>query len=204
MPVFALRWTASLNKYLINRAVPKNNRAQNRMINIRSFPRPLSQIIKNDMPNRYIFVNANNRSFTTTQSMLKSKDKEKKKQPSKVHVDRNELAQFINLEKLTSNFENAVNDLKANFVKHLTLRSAAGSIEQIPVPFDGQEYLLEELAEISRKPKVVVLNIACFPQAIPDILNAIAKSGLNLNPQQDGTTLFVPIPKLVQKFGCRQ
>ncbi|EDW30208.1 GL22438 [Drosophila persimilis] len=27
-------------------------------------------------------------------------------------------------------------------------------------------------------------------------MRAIAKSGMNLNPQQDGTTLFIPIPKV--------
>ena len=27
------------------------------------------------------------------------------------------------------------------------------------------------------------------------VKSAIEKSGMNLNPQQDGTTLFVPVPK---------
>ncbi|RZC31953.1 RRF domain containing protein, partial [Asbolus verrucosus] len=37
--------------------------------------------------------------------------------------------------------------------------------------------------------------MAVFPQTIPAALKAIQKSGMNLNPQQDGTTLFIPIPK---------
>ncbi|KAJ8981858.1 hypothetical protein NQ317_017536 [Molorchus minor] len=41
--------------------------------------------------------------------------------------------------------------------------------------------------------------MSIFPQAIPAALNAIQKSGMNLNPQQDGTTLFIPIPKVTKE-----
>lgn len=41
--------------------------------------------------------------------------------------------------------------------------------------------------------------MAVFPQAIPAAIKAIEKSGMNLNPQQDGTTLFVPVPKWEKK-----
>lgn len=62
--------------------------------------------------------------------------------------------------------------------------------------FDGKEHTLQELAQIVRKsPKTIVINMTVFPQAIPAVLKAIEKSGMNLNPQQDGTTLFVPIPR---------
>lgn len=61
---------------------------------------------------------------------------------------------------------------------------------------DGTDHTLQELAQIVRKnPKTVVINMAVFPQAIPAALKAIANSGLNLNPQQEGTTLYVPVPK---------
>ncbi|RZC34593.1 ribosome-recycling factor, mitochondrial, partial [Asbolus verrucosus] len=61
----------------------------------------------------------------------------------------------------------------------------------------GKEHKLQELAQIVRKnPKTIVINMAVFPQAIPAALKAIQKSGMNLNPQQDGTTLFIPIPKI--------
>lgn len=72
----------------------------------------------------------------------------------------------------------------------------AGSIETIPVSLDGKEHTLQELAQIVRKnTKTIVINMALFPQAIPAALKAMEKSGMNLNPQQDGTTLYVPIPK---------
>lgn len=71
-----------------------------------------------------------------------------------------------------------------------------GSLEMISVNFDGNEHTLQELAQIVRKnPKTIVVNMSVFPQAIPSVLKAIEKSGMNLNPQQDGTTLYIPIPK---------
>lgn len=55
---------------------------------------------------------------------------------------------------------------------------------------------MQELAQIVRKnPKLIVINMGVFPQAIPAALEAISKSGMNLNPQQEGTTLYVPVPK---------
>jgi ribosome recycling factor len=71
-----------------------------------------------------------------------------------------------------------------------------GSIETLPVSLEGKEYELQELAQIVRKnPKTIVINMSSFPQAIPAALQSISKSGMNLNPQQDGTTLFIPVPK---------
>ena len=34
-----------------------------------------------------------------------------------------------------------------------------------------------------------------FAQYIPQVKQALADSGLNVNPQQDGTSLFIPLPK---------
>lgn len=71
-----------------------------------------------------------------------------------------------------------------------------GSIESIPVKVDGKEHTLQEIAQIVRKnPKLIVVNMAAFPQVIPVALKAISNSGLNLSPQQEGTTLYIPVPK---------
>lgn len=71
-----------------------------------------------------------------------------------------------------------------------------GSIESLPISFEGKDYVLQDLAQVVRKnPKTVVINMSAFPQVIPTVIQAISKSGMNLSPQQDGTTLFIPIPK---------
>lgn len=92
--------------------------------------------------------------------------------------------------------QKSVDSLKDDFIKNLSLRSTTGSIDALQVNLDGNEYTLQELAQIVRKnPNTVILNLATFPQAIPAVIKALSKSGMNLNPQQDGTTLFIPIPK---------
>lgn len=76
-----------------------------------------------------------------------------------------------------------------------------GSIETIKVKYEGTDHALNELAQVVRKnPKTLVINCASAPQTIPNILQAIKSSGMNLNPQQDGTTLFIPVPVYVHFF----
>lgn len=71
-----------------------------------------------------------------------------------------------------------------------------GSVESLQINFEGKDYTLEELAQVVRKnPKTIVINMVSFPQAIPAVIQALSKSGMNLNPQQDGTSLYIPVPK---------
>lgn len=73
-----------------------------------------------------------------------------------------------------------------------------GSIESLPVEFEGESYTLQEIAQIGRKgPQLLVVNLSSFPQAMKNVLKAINDSGMGLNPQQDGTTIFLPIPKYI-------
>lgn len=145
----------------------------------------------------YNYIKADNvREFSMTCILAKSKDrgKDKKKQKS-VHIDYNEMSQVLDVDKLTAQFEKTIDILKNDFIKHLSVRSSIGAIEELTVKFEGKDYTLQELAQISRKPKLIVFNVSTFPQAIPDILKSLQKNQMNLNPQQDGTTLYVPIPK---------
>ncbi|XP_015119618.1 ribosome-recycling factor, mitochondrial [Diachasma alloeum] len=140
------------------------------------------------------------RTFSVSPALGKVKQKaDKKKSGKSQNVDMNELSEVINVDKFTRQMDYAVEEMKKNFMTYVSLRSSIGSIEQVVVNFEGEDFMLQELAQISRKPKVVVLNVTTFPQAIPQILDAISKSGLNLNPQQDGTTVFVPIPKITKE-----
>lgn len=134
------------------------------------------------------------RDFSTTSVLAKSKNRGEKKQKMQ-QIDYNELEQVINVNKLISELDNAIEGLKNDFIQHLSVRSSIGTIEMLPIKFEGKDYTLQELAQISRKPKLVVLNVSTFPQAIPDILKSLMKNQMKLNPQQDGTTIYVPIPK---------
>lgn len=159
-----------------------------------------TSILWNDVLKNISFTHITiNRHFSTSQiSLGKSKDRgggKEKKKPKATKIDLREISEIFDIDAFTSQMQNSIENMKSDFVKNLTLRSTTGSLEQIPVTLDGKDYQLQELAQISRKPKLLVLNVAAFPTAIPQILKAIEKSGLNINPQQDGTTIFLPIPK---------
>lgn len=130
----------------------------------------------------------------------KDKKKEKSKKPAKIEINENLLRETINLDGLHNQMKRALDQMKDDFIKNLSLRSTTGSIETLKVNVDGVDHELQELAQISRKnPKTIIVNMIAFPQLIPDVLKAIDKSGMNLNPQQDGTTLFIPIPKVTKE-----
>lgn len=62
--------------------------------------------------------------------------------------------------------------------------------------FEGETYTMQEITQIGRKgPQLLVVNVSAFPQALKNVLKAINDSGMGLNPQQDGTTIFIPVPK---------
>lgn len=140
-------------------------------------------------------------SFTGIRNYAKGKDRGKdKKGKSKVVINAAEMSELLPVDKLKERCNAALETMKEDFSKHLSLRSTTGSIETLAIKFEGKKYELQELAQIVRKnPKTIVVNFASFPQAIPDALKAINTSGLNLNPQQDGTTLYIPVPKVTKE-----
>lgn len=133
----------------------------------------------------------------------KSKDKKKEKKGAggaKVHINEDQLAEVFDVAALRTLMERNVATMKDDYIKNLSLRSATGAMETLKVTYEGKDYQLQELGQIVRKnPKTVVVNLVSFPQTIPAVLQAIQKSGMNLNPQQDGTTLFVPVPKVTRE-----
>ncbi|XP_076646326.1 mitochondrial ribosome recycling factor 1 [Halictus rubicundus] len=139
--------------------------------------------------------------FSTTRilSKIKGGGKDKKK-PQVVHINPDELSEVVNVDRMNMLFDKAFEDYKNQLTKHIGLRTSVGAVEELIVKFDGTEYQLQEIVEISRKPKIIVMNMSAFPQIIPDVLNTLSKSQMNLNPQQDGTTLYIPIPKVTKEY----
>ncbi|XP_067012912.1 ribosome-recycling factor, mitochondrial [Anabrus simplex] len=140
--------------------------------------------------------------FVGTRYYSKAKDKKKSDKGKKKAVIINEerLSEVISVDSLKNQMQKAVDNMKDDFMKNLSLRSTVGSIETVSVSFEGKEFMLQELAQIVRKnPKTVIINMTSFPQAIPAVLESIQKSGMNLNPQQDGTTIFIPVPKVTKE-----
>lgn len=118
----------------------------------------------------------------------------------KVEINETQLREVFDVDKLKLQLRKCIDDLKYEYVKKLSLRSTSGSIESLKVDVDGREHILQELTQIVRKnPTTLVMNLGAFPQAIPSVLQAIRESGMNLNPQQEGTTLYIPVPKVTKE-----
>lgn len=148
---------------------------------------------------KIVYAGAN---CTTIRNYAKSKDrgKDRKDKGGKVEINPAMMSELVPVDKLKGRCQNAIEKMKDDFAKNLSLRSTTGAIDTLPIRYDGKDYELQELAQIVRKnPKTVVINFSSFPQVIPDVLKAIHSSGLNLNPQQDGTTLYVPVPKVTKE-----
>lgn len=119
---------------------------------------------------------------------------------AKVQFTDEQLRQLFNVDALHAQMQRCVDTMKTEYIQNLSLRSTTGAIETLSVHVDGAEHELQQLAQIIRKnPKTIVINLASFPQTIPAVLQALQKSGMNLNPQQDGTTIFIPVPKITKE-----
>lgn len=65
---------------------------------------------------------------------------------------------------------------------------------------EGDTFPLKEVAAISKRdPKRIVIDCSTFPQATVSIMQTLRSSSLNLNPQQDGTRIYVAIPKVTRE-----
>ncbi|XP_064457753.1 ribosome-recycling factor, mitochondrial-like [Ornithodoros turicata] len=118
----------------------------------------------------------------------------------KVDLTDEELMEVVRIHHFRGDLQKALRRLQDTYAKHLSLQAAAGSLDTIKVTVGGQEYTLTETAQISKKnPQLIVLNMAGFPDAIKPVLMAIQESGLNISTQQDGTTVYLHLPKMTKE-----
>ena len=77
---------------------------------------------------------------------------------------------------------------------------SASAIDEIQVEFEGETYPLREIADISKAdPKRIIIDSSAIPQATKIIIQALqSKKTMNLNPQQEGTRIYVPVPKVTK------
>lgn len=161
--------------------------------NVVSIPSKLTNIHNNFLFNLY-----NVNKFSTANTLLKSKDRYKEKKKV-IHVNLDEIRDIIKVDHMISRFDGTIEKYKDQMIKNLPLRTRIGAIEQLTITFEDEEHKLEELVEINRKPNMIILNVSAFPQIVPSILEALSKSQMNLNPQQEGTTIYIPIPKITKE-----
>lgn len=115
------------------------------------------------LPSRINVTFCHQTCFLATKSP--KKEPKGKKGKLKVVLSEDELTQVISVDELTDQLNKVVDNLKADYVKHLNVRTSAGSLDSLPVNFENKQFMLNELAQLSRKnPQLIVINMAALPQ----------------------------------------
>ncbi|XP_035228834.1 ribosome-recycling factor, mitochondrial-like [Stegodyphus dumicola] len=117
--------------------------------------------------------------------------------PKTTHLTDEELADVIDVAEYRTRLQQVTEKLKEDFSEHLSLRSSASGIENLLVKIENEEFPLNELARISKKnPNLIAINMSDFPEGLKPAIQAITDSGSGMNPQQEGTMIYLSIPKL--------
>ncbi|XP_074067746.1 ribosome-recycling factor, mitochondrial isoform X2 [Macrotis lagotis] len=96
--------------------------------------------------------------------------------------------------------KSVVEALKDNFNKNLNIRTSPGSLDHITVTTGDGKFALNQIGQISLKsPQLILVNMSSFPECTAAAIKAIRESGMNLNPEVDGTVIRVPIPKVTRE-----
>ncbi|KAF3821108.1 hypothetical protein GH733_011261 [Mirounga leonina] len=81
-------------------------------------------------------------------------------------------------------------------IRHFATKKAKGSLDHITVVTADGKLALNQIGQISMKsPQLILVNMASFPECTAAAVKAIRESGMNLNPEVEGTLIRVPIPK---------
>jgi len=143
------------------------------------------------------------RSYAKRSKDTKKESLSKKgKGPDKPHVElsENELNEIIDFETMRHQMDATFDYLRKEFAEQLTLRTSINVFNGLVVDTPDGQFPLVQIAQVVQKnPQLVLINAATTPQYIAHIKTAIANSGLNINPQQDGTSLFLPIPRITRE-----
>ncbi len=126
-------------------------------------------------------------------------DSSQKSVENLIHFFDQEILEFLNIEGFKNELEDLLHAQQIFYATHVNIRSAS-AIDEIEVEFEGDTFPLREIADISKAdPKRVIIDSSSIPQATKSIMQALTgKKNLNLNPQQEGTRIYVPIPKVTK------
>ncbi|XP_054711314.1 ribosome-recycling factor, mitochondrial-like [Uloborus diversus] len=117
-----------------------------------------------------------------------------------MHLSDEEMANVIDIDGYRRNLQHVSEQLKKDYAESLSLRSTGANIENLLVKIEDEEHSLHELAQISKKNQnLIAINLSDFPEALKPAMQAILETGSGLNPQQEGTMIYVSIPKLTRE-----
>ncbi|XP_062938345.1 ribosome-recycling factor, mitochondrial [Cynocephalus volans] len=130
----------------------------------------------------------------------KAKAKAKGQSQTRVNINTALVEDIINLEEVDEEMKSVMEALKDNFNKTLNIRTSPGSLDHVTVVTADGKLTLNQISQISMKsPQLILVNMASFPECTAAAIKAIRESGMNLNPEVEGTLIRVPIPKVTRE-----
>ncbi|XP_029775712.1 ribosome-recycling factor, mitochondrial isoform X2 [Suricata suricatta] len=126
----------------------------------------------------------------------KAKAKGKGQFQTRVNLNTALVEDIISLEEVDKEMKSVTEVLKDNFNKTVNIRTSPGSLDHITVVTADGKLALNQIGQITMKsPQLILVNMASFPECTAAAIKAIRESGMNLNPEVEGTLIRVPIPK---------
>ncbi|KAK6195853.1 hypothetical protein SNE40_001195 [Patella caerulea] len=117
-----------------------------------------------------------------------------------VELSEADIEGVLDKQKLENDMRSVLEELRDQFIHQLTLRTNPGVFEGLVVETPDGKFPLNHIAQIVLKnPSLLLINLSSAPQYISAAEEAIRKSGLNVNPQIDSTTIFIPLPKVTKE-----
>ncbi|XP_006640684.2 ribosome-recycling factor, mitochondrial [Lepisosteus oculatus] len=137
---------------------------------------------------------AQKRHYATKKSKAKSKGQ------AKVNINSALVEDIINLEEVKDEMNAVVVNLKEDYSRNLSIRTSPGALDHITVSTKDGKFPLNQLGQISMTSnQVILVNMTSFPEATAAATRALRESGMNLNPEVDGTVIRVPVPKVTRE-----
>ncbi|NXA49862.1 RRFM protein, partial [Nothocercus julius] len=135
-----------------------------------------------------------------TRQLATKKAKGKGQAQARVNISAALVEDIINLEETNEDMQAVVEALKEDFNRNLNIRTSPGAFDHIIVVTKDGKFPLNQLGQISQKsPQLIIVNMTNFPESTAAAMKAIRESGMNLNPEVDGTIIRIPIPKITRE-----
>ncbi|XP_013384608.1 ribosome-recycling factor, mitochondrial-like isoform X1 [Lingula anatina] len=111
-----------------------------------------------------------------------------------------ELNALFSYDEMIEKMSKAKDNLKQFYFKDLRVRTSSGALTEIDVSTSDGTFPLNQIAKVVQKsPQLVVVDATTSPQYIKNISDALFNCNMGLNPQQEGLTLYIPIPKVTKE-----
>ena len=102
-------------------------------------------------------------------------------------------------QQLKSRMEKAVDDFRANLASTRTGRASVHMLDQVKVPYYGNDMPLNQVAQVTAPEANLILIQPFDPTILGDIEKALRTSDLGFNPQNDGKIVRIPIPPMTEE-----